>query len=172
MEEYFEIGKIVNTHGVKGEIKVLPLTDDPKRFEKLKWAYVDKAGMLEKLNIESVKYFKSFVILKFKEIQSMDDAEKLREMYIKVDRANAVKLPRDSYFISDLIGCSVYEDSGKLLGELKDVLKTGSNDVYIVRDDKGGECLVPALKSVVKDISVKDKRITVTLPEGLKDDEI
>jgi len=169
MIEYLEVGKIVNTHGVKGEVKIIPLTDDPKRFLKLKWVFIDKNSVLEKYNIETVKFFKDMVIIKFKEINNMYEAEALKGLYMKVDRENAVKLPKDSYFICDIIGCEVFEDDGSRLGVIKDVLKTGSNDVYVVARDNNTEVYLPALKSVVKNVSISDRKIVVSVPEGLLD---
>lgn len=172
MVEYFEIGQIANTHGIKGELKIVPLTDDPERYGKLKWVYVDNRGILNKYNIESVRYFKNFVILKFREIIDMTSAEKLKGLMIKIDRKDAVKLPNDTYFICDLIGCEVAEENGNIVGVIKNILKTGSNDVYVVEGENIKEILIPALKSVVKDISIENKRIIVSLPKGLVDDEI
>lgn len=170
MLEYLIIGQIVNTHGVKGEIKAIALTDTPERFKKLKWVYIQKQnGALEKYNIAGVKFFKQFVILKFESVDSIEAAEKLKGLYLKVDRANAVKLPEDSYFITDIIGLDVYDENNSLLGKLVDVIQTGSNDVYTVKDDHGKEILIPALKSVVKEISIENGRISVILPKGLLD---
>ncbi|MCR4434402.1 MAG: ribosome maturation factor RimM [Clostridiales bacterium] len=168
MEKYLEIGKIVNTHGVRGELKVIPLTDDPRRYDDLEWVFVGDEGSMVKYHIEGVKYFKGTVIVKFKGIDDMNAAEKLKNLYIKVDRENAVKLQEGSYFVCDLLGCEVYEEEGHKLGILTDVLQTGSNDVYVVRnEDNNREVLVPALRSVVKQISVEDRKIIVNLPEGL-----
>lgn len=172
MQEYLQIGEIVNTHGVKGEVKVLPLTDNPKRFEDLKWVYIDKVSSMEKVHINEVKYLKSFVILTLKEISDMNAAEALKGLFLKVDRENAVTLPKDSFFISDLLECEVFELEGKRLGVLKSILKTGSNDVYVVKNENNKEILIPALKSVVKDISIQNRKIIVSLPEGLVNDEI
>ncbi len=172
MEKYLQIGKIANTHGVRGEIKVVPLTDDPSRYETLDWVYIDKNGKLEKTVIEGVKYFKGFVILKLKGLDNPEEAEKLKNMFLLIDRENAVKLPKDSYFVCDLIGCEVFNEQGIKLGVLSSVLETGSNDVYIVKGEGKKEILVPALKSVVLEISVKDRFIKVKLPEGLVDDEV
>lgn len=169
MLEYLIIGQLVNTHGVKGELKATALTDDPQRFNKLKWVYLDKSGSLVKYNIEGVKYFKQFVILKLEGVDSMEAAEKLKGIYMKVDRANAVKLPKDSFFITDILGSKVYDENNVLLGKLVDVLQTGSNDVYVVKGDDGNEILIPALKSVVKEVSIEDARISVILPKGLLD---
>lgn len=169
MLEYLIIGQVINTHGVKGEVKATALTDDSHRFNKLKWVYIDKNGKLEKLDITGVKYFKQFVILKFKNIDTIEEAQKLKGLYMKVDREHAVKLPKDSFFITDIIGLSVFDENNALLGKLTDVIQTGSNDVYIVRDDTGREILVPALKSVVKEVLIDEGRISVILPEGLLD---
>jgi 16S rRNA processing protein RimM len=169
MLEYLIIGQLVNTHGVKGEMKATVLTDDPGRFKMLKWVYIDKNGTLEKYNIESVKFFKQFVILKFESINDIDAAQKLKGLYLKVDRAHAIKLPKNSYFITDLIGLQVYDENNILLGILQDIIQTGSNDVYIVRSGDGKEILIPALKSVVREIKIEEGKILVTLPEGLLD---
>lgn len=172
MQEYLEVGKIVNTHGVKGELKVIPLTDDPeKRYKKLKWVFIDKNSGLEKYTIESVKFSKRLAIVKFEEINDMTAAEGMINLFMKVDRKNAVKLPADSFFIADLIDCEVFDERGEKLGVLKDVLQTGSNDVYVV-EGTNRQILIPALKSVVKEVAVENKRMTVELPEGLMDDEV
>lgn len=174
MINYFEVGKIINTHGVKGEVKIMPLTDDPSRFEKLKQVYIspDISDNMRKYDIQWVKYHKTFVIMKIEGIDDMDSAQRLKEQYLIIDRKDAVKLPQDTYFISDLIGFAVYDESGKMLGSLKEILQTGSNDVYVVRDENKREILIPALKSVVNEISLDNNRITVTLPQGLIDDEV
>jgi 16S rRNA processing protein RimM len=170
MLEYLIIGQLVNTHGVKGELKATALTDNPERFKKLKWVYIEKQkDTLEKIKITGVKFFKQLVILKFEGIDSIEAAEKLKGLYLKVDRENAVKLPKDSYFITDIIGLDVYDENNILLGKLADIIQTGSNDVYTVKNDTGNEILIPALKSVVKEISLQTGRISVILPKGLLD---
>jgi 16S rRNA processing protein RimM len=172
MIQYLDIGKIVNTHGVKGEVKVIPLTDNPERYSKLKSVYIESPSGLLEYHLSGVKYLKNFVIVKFEEVEGMDAAEALKDKVLKIDRANAVKLPKNSFFICDLIGCEVIEANGTVLGKLKDILQTGSNDVYTVVDENKREILIPALKSVVNEISIENKRITVTLPKGLLDDEV
>jgi len=169
MLEYLIIGQLVNTHGLKGELKATTLTDDPQRFLDLDWVYIDKKGTLEKYFITSVKFLKSLVILKFDGVDSIEAAEKLKGFYLKVDRAKAVKLPENSFFIADIIGIQVYNENNELLGKLLDVIQTGSNDVYIVKNEEGKEILIPALKSVVKEVSLDDRRISVVLPKGLLD---
>ncbi len=168
MHEYLQVGKICNTHGIKGEVKVIPLTDNPERFKSLKSVLIETEGTNKQYDIESVRYSKNLVLLKLKNIDSMDDAQRLKDMYIVINRENALRLPPQSYYICDLVGCSVYDAAnGKKLGILSDVLKTGSNDVYVVRDENNKELLIPALKSVVKRVSIEDKAIDVELPEGL-----
>ena len=172
MYEYLQVGKIVNTHGVRGEVKLIPLTDDLERFGKLKWAYVESDGSMKKYDIENVRYFKGTVILKLQGVDTAEAAEAIKDRYLLVDRANAVKLPENTYFICDLIGCEVYDETGNLLGKLYDVLKTGSNDVYAVKNEAGKEILIPALKSVVTGVSPENMRIDVVLPKGLLEDEV
>lgn len=132
MEEYLQVGVITNTHGIRGEVKVFPTTDDPARFKKLKHVFLDTGKEYQKMEIEQVKFFKQFVILKFKGYDNINDIEKYRQKSLLVDRAHAVKLKKDEYFIADLIGLSVYTEEQKFLGVLRDVLQTGANDVYVV----------------------------------------
>ena len=170
MTQHLDIGKIANTHGIKGELKIIPLTDDPSRFEDIDWLYIEINNSLQKYNIESVKYLKSLIVLKFKEINDMSEAEKLKGCFLKIDRKYAIKLPEDTYFICDLIGCTVIDENDFELGILKDIIKTGSNDVYIIKTKGKKDLLIPVLKSVVKEISIENKKIIVKLPEGLLDD--
>lgn len=172
MYSYLQIGEIVNTHGVRGEVKLIPLTDDPRRFDELEWVYIEKDEVMEKHSIQSIKYSKNSLIIKFSDIASMDEADKYKYSFVLIDRENAIKLPEDSFFICDILGLDVFDETGVLLGQLKDVLKTGSNDVYVVRNDSGREILLPALKSVVNSISPEKNRIDVIIPKGLLDDEI
>lgn len=163
--KYLRIGIIVNTQGIKGEVRVMPLTEKIERFTLLKYVYLDDDKLI-KMDIEHVRYHKNFVLMKFKGIDSMNDAEKLKNTYILVDRENAIKLPEGSYFVCDLIGLDVVDVNGEVIGKVADVLSTGSNDVYVVKKDEK-EILIPALKSVVKSIDLKSNRITVELPEEL-----
>ncbi|MDD4504160.1 MAG: ribosome maturation factor RimM [Clostridiaceae bacterium] len=166
MLEYLSIGQIVNIHGFNGAVKVYPLTDDMSRFKKLKEIYVEENTQLVKYEVESIKFLSNTVAIKLKGIDTEEEANKLRNLYMKVDRKSAVKLPKDSYFICDLIDLEVYDEKGSLLGTIKDVLQTGSNDVYIIRTEEK-DILVPALKNVVKKIDLVNKKIMVELPEGL-----
>lgn len=172
MYKYLQVGKIVNTHGVSGEVKLIPLTDDPNRFDDLKWAYIEKNGVLSRYDVQGVKHTNNHVIIKFSGIGSMDEADFYRNCFVAVERENAVKLPEDSYFICDIVGCDVADENGNLLGRITDVLKTGSNDVYVVKSETGKELLLPALKSVVRRVSLNERRIDVAVPKGLLDDEI
>nr|WP_242854387.1 ribosome maturation factor RimM [Oxobacter pfennigii] len=162
--EYMRIGKIVNTQGIKGEVRVIPLTEDINRFDDLNFVFLDDEKLV-KLEIEQVKYHKNFVLIKFMGYDDMSKSETLKDNYILIDRANAIKLPKGSYFVSDLINLSVYEKD-VFLGKIIDILTTGSNDVYIVKD-KDREILIPALKSVVKEININEGKMEVELPEGL-----
>ncbi len=170
VEKYLQIGKIVNARGVKGELKVIPLTDDALRYEKLDWVYVERNGYLEKYNIDHVRFANPFVLLKLKGIDNIDAAEKLKESFIMIDRQHAIQLPQNSWFICDIIGCSVILEDGSVLGEVTDVLQTGSNDVYVVKNEVKKDVLIPAIKSVVKDVNIESKIIRVSLPEGLIDE--
>lgn len=168
MSEMFSIGKIVNTHGVKGEIKVLPTTDDPKRFKKLKSIYVENRNS-QVYEIESVRFHKECVLLKLKGIDSMDDGEKLKGSIIKIDRKDSLPLGKDEYYISDLYGMQVYTEEERFLGELVDIIETGSNDVYIIKkSDRPKDLLIPAIKQVVKTVDVENKKMIVHLLEGLE----
>ena len=172
MIEYLEIGKVINTHGVKGEVKVLPLTDDPERYSLLKSVFIDNNGKLEEHKIESVRYNKGFVLLKLKGLNSIEDAEKFRNKVLSINREDAIKLPEGSYFICDLIGIVITDISGTELGTLEDVIKTGSNDVYIVKSKEKKEILIPALKTIIKCINIEQKTMLVDLPEEILDNEI
>lgn len=167
MQEYLEIGQIVNTFGVKGMVKVNPFTDDITRFDKLKKVYICKKASMEEVEIEEVKYHKNMVLLKIKDINDMNQAEKCKGLYLKIHRKDAIKLPKDTYFIADLLGLEVYTDEGVLLGKVDDIYNTGSNDIYVVKDDLGKQILLPGTKEVLKEISLEKEKIVVHLIKGL-----
>lgn len=167
MQEYLEIGQIVNTFGVKGMVKVNPFTDDITRFDKLKKVYICKKASMEEVEIEEVKYHKNMVLLKIKGINDMNQAEKCKGLYLKIHRKDAIKLPKDTYFIADLLGLEVYTDEGVLLGKVDDIYNTGSNDIYVVKDDLGKQILLPGTKKVLKEISLEKEKIVVHLIKGL-----
>ncbi len=167
MQEYLEISQIVNTFGVKGMVKVNPFTDDITRFDKLKKVYICKKASMEEVEIEEVKYHKNMVLLKIKGINDMNQAEKCKGLYLKIHRKDAIKLPKDTYFIADLLGLEVYTDEGVLLGKVDDIYNTGSNDIYVVKDDLGKQILLPGTKEVLKEISLEKEKIVVHLIKGL-----
>lgn len=167
MQEYFEIGQIVNTHGVKGYVKINPFTDDTHRFEELKSVYIEKNKQLIEFEIEDVKYQKNLLLVKFKTIDDLNMSEKYKNCYIKIHRKDARKLPKDTYFIADIIGSQVITDEGKLLGIVDDIYNTGSNDIYVVKDELGKQILLPNIKEVILDIDIEKQIVTVHLLEGL-----
>jgi len=167
MEEYLEIGQIVNTNGLKGVLKIKPFTDDITRFEDLETIYIQEANELIEFRIEQVRYSKNMVLLKLEGIDDINEAEKYRNFYLKINRKDAVELEENSYFIIDIIGSEVYTDENYLLGKVIDVLPTGSNDVYVVKTREGKEILLPAIEDVIKDVDINNKKIIVHLLEGL-----
>lgn len=167
MEKLLQVGVISSTHGVRGEVKVFPTTDDVKRFKKLKNVILDTGREHMPLEVESVKFFKQFAILKFKGIDNINDIERYKGKSLLVDRENAVKLRKDEYFIADMIGLQVFTDDGAEFGTLKDVLETGANDVYIIDSLKHGEVLVPAIKQCILDVDIENGKMTIHLMEGL-----
>ena len=168
MQEILEIGQIVGTFGIKGMVKVVPFTDDIKRFDDLKKVYVENKKKKEEYEIEQVSYHKNMVILKFKGIDKIEDAEKLRDSYLKINREDAVPLEENSYFIVDLIGLDVETQEGNLLGKLEDIYNTGSNDIYVVKDELGKQILLPAISDVIKKVDLESKKIIVHLLKGLE----
>ncbi|AKN29445.1 16S rRNA processing protein RimM [Clostridium carboxidivorans P7] len=155
MKQFVTVGQIINTHGIKGELKIYPLTDDLRRFRKLQKVYVEG---VEK-NVVWCKLQTDKVILKIEGIDSVEEAMKYKEKYLDVSREDAVKLPEGSYFIADIIGCSVVGENGAEYGKIADVIKTGSNDVYWIKEGK--ELLIPALKDIVIDMDIENKRIVI-----------
>ena len=163
-----QVGIISSTHGVHGEVKVFPTTDDVKRFKKLKDVLLALPnGEKLPLAIEQVKFFKQFVILKFKDFDSINDIEKYRGMSLYVTRENAVKLAKDEYFIADLIGLDVVDENDIRIGELKDVMETGANDVYVITKPDGSELLLPAIRQCVLEVQVEEGFMRVHVLEGL-----
>lgn len=169
MEEFFQIGIITSTHGVRGEVKVFPTTDDARRFKRLKDLIVDTGKEQVTLEIEGVKFFKQFVILKFRGIDTINDVEKYRKSTLLVPRKNAVRLNRDEYFVADLMGLKVRDEDGSEIGVLRDVMETGANDVYIIDLYDGRELLLPAIKQCVLEVDVEEGFIRIHILEGLLD---
>lgn len=167
MEEYFEIGQIVNTSGLKGVIKVKPFTDDITKFNNLKTIYMLVKKELKEFKIEEVRFNKKMVFLKLEGIDTVEEAESYRNLYLKIKRDKNEKLEENSYYIVDIIGSKVYTDLQEELGEIIDVFSTGSNDVYVVKDALGKQILLPAIKDVIKNVDIENKKIIVHLLEGL-----
>lgn len=167
MESLLEVGQIVNTYGIKGFVKVVPLVDNNNQFKSFKTLYIqDKKGITSELNIEEVKFSKNLVLLKFKGIETIEQAEELRNYYLQAKRSD-IKLEKGAYFIVDLIGLDVYTEKGELLGRLKEVLQPGANDVYVVENEAKKQILLPVIPDVVKNIDIEGKKIIVKLMAGL-----
>lgn len=169
MQKYFEVGQIVNTFGIKGLLKVKAFTDELERFEELKTVYICKKDEMKLVEIESVQYHKDMVLLKIKGIDDMNDAEKYKGLFLKIDRKDAKKLPEGTYFIADLIGLNVYTDDKKYLGKVDDIFQTGSNDVYVIKNDMGKQVLLPGIPEVIQKIDLDNEKIIVHLLKGLVD---
>ncbi len=169
MEERLQVGVIASTHGVRGEVKVFPTTDDVRRFKKLKEVILDTGKENRILEIEQVKFFKQFAILKFKGIDTLDEVEKYRKKSLYVTRENAVRLNKDEYFIADLIGLKVLDEAGEAIGELEDVIETGANDVYQIKMNDGRQLLLPAIRQCVLEVDVEAGFMKIHILEGLLD---
>ncbi len=169
MSDLLQVGVITSTHGVRGEVKVFPTTDDPARFKKLKQVILDDGKQQINLEIASVKFFKNMVILKFKGIDNINDVEKYRRATLLVTRENAVPLAENEYFIADLIGLSAVSDEGEELGTITDVLQTGANDVYVVTTPQKEEILVPAIRECILAVDLDARRMQLHLLPGLRD---
>ena len=169
MEKYFRVGVIANTHGIRGEVKVYPTTDDINRFKKLKKCILDTGKEYIDLNVESVKFFKNMVILKFKEYNNINDIECYKGKDILVSRDNAVKLEKGEYYIADILGAKVILEDGSEFGVLEDVMQTGANDVYVVKTLDNKEVLLPKIDECVKKLDIENRIVTVHIMKGLLD---
>ena len=167
MTKYLEIGQIVNTFGIKGMVKVKPFTDDVTRFDRLKKVYIENKTVKKEYEIEEVKYHKDMVLIKFKGIENPEDANLLRDTYLFVNREEEEPLEEGTYYIVDMIGLDVYTDEGELLGKLEDIFNTGSNDIYVVKDELGKQILLPAISDVIKQIDMENRKMIVHLISGL-----
>lgn len=162
--EYFKVGQIVNTHGIKGEVKVMCLTDEPENFKRYGKVLVEDTWM----KIEGVKFQKDRVILKLEGINDMNEAESYKKKYVKILRENEPELPEDTYYITDLIGCTVFDTDNKDLGKIFDVIQTKNNDVYWIKEPK--QLLIPVLRDIVLDVNIEEKKVVIT-PVGVWQDE-
>lgn len=169
MEQYFEIGKITGTHGIRGTMRVFPTTEDPSRFERLKEIIVEIRGKRETFHIQKVAFHKQFVLLTVKEITDINVAELYKNGRILIPDAMAIPLGEDEYYNRDLYGLKVVTEEGEELGEITEIFPTGSNDVYVVKKDgKGKELLLPAIKGCIKNVDLENGVMTVKLLEGLR----
>lgn len=166
MEQFFQVGVISSTHGIRGEVKVFPTTDDAGRIKELKHVILDAGKEQIPLEVQNAKFFKQFVILKFKGIDNINDIERYKGRPLLVSREDAVELHEDEYYIADLIGMKVKTDDGET-GTLKDVIETGANEVYVVEFEKYGEVLIPAIHECILDVDVEKMQMEVHLLEGL-----
>lgn len=169
MEDLLQIGALTKTHGVHGEVKVFPMTDDMARFKKLKAAVIDTGKEKIDVECEGAKFFKQFAILKFKGYDTIESIEKYCGKGLFVTRENAVKLKKDEYFICDLIDLDVINESEENIGKLTDVIQTGANDVYEITLDDGRNFLLPAIKECVLNIDMEKRKIKIHILEGLLD---
>lgn len=167
MNNILQVGAVTSTHGLAGEVKVFPTTDDPKRFKKLKQVLLDTGKDMLPLEVEHVKFFKNMVILKFKGYDRIEDIMGFKGKNLYVTRENAVRLKKDEYFIADLIGMKVYTEDEAYLGELTEVITTGANDVYTVHMENGKDVLIPAIGQCILDVDVEHETMQVHLLEGL-----
>lgn len=163
MDKYLEIGQIVNTFGIQGMVKVKPFSDDIRRFDKLENVYIKKNNIEEKYIIEEVKYHKQMVLIKFKGIDKIEEAELLKNSYILINREDEEPLEEGVYYIVDLLGLDVYTDENVLLGKIEDIYNTGSNDIYVVKDENGKQILLPGIPDVIKEVDIENKKIIVHL---------
>lgn len=170
MENLLQVGVITQTHGIKGEVKIFPTTDDVNRFKKLKHVLLDTGKEKIELEIEGVKFFKQYVILKFKGFDHINEIEKYKGKSLLVTRENAVKLKKNEYFIADMIGMKVVTDEEKEFGILKDVMLTGANDVYVVETYDGKEVLLPAIKQCILKVDIEEQIMVVHIMKGLLDE--
>ena len=167
MEQLLQVGVITQPHGVRGEVKVFPTTDDPVRFKKLKKVILDTGKEKLDLEVEHVKFFKQFVIVKFKEFDNINDIERYKRCPLLVTRENAAPREEDEYFVADMIGMKVITEDGTEFGTLSDVMETGANDVYVIDSKEHGEVLMPAIKECVLNVDMESGIITVHLMNGL-----
>lgn len=168
MEDLLQVGAILDTHGLRGEVKVFPTTDDARRYDTLREVELcTKEGGYIHLEVERVRYAKNLVIVKFRHYDNINDIEQYKKCNLYVTREHAVELAENEYFVADLVGLTAKSDEGELLGEVKEVLSTGANDVYVIKDEAGGELLVPAIHDCVREINIAEGYMLLHLLPGL-----
>ena len=166
-DEFITIGKVVSTQGNKGEVNILPLTDSIDRFKNLDNVFLRSKKNQTILNVEKIRKRKDTVILKLKDIENIEEAKMIVGSFLEVERKNAVKLPKETYFIFEIIGLEVYDENNIFLGKVENVISTGSNDVYVVKSKDKEELFIPAIREVVKNVNLEKKRITIKMVDGL-----
>lgn len=167
-DELYQVGAITNTHGIKGEVKVFPMTDDVNRFKGMKEILLDTGKEILPLEVTSARAQKNLVILKFKGLDSINDVEKYKSKGLYVTKENRVPLAEGEYFIADLIGCSVFAEDGEDLGQITGVLQTGANDVWVCKKEGAPELLLPKIPDCILQVDIEGRRIDVHLMEGLR----
>jgi len=167
IQEFIVIGKVVSAQGNKGEVNVLPLTDSIERFKNLDNVFLRNKNRQTILNVEKIRIKKDMLILKLKDIENLEEAKMIMGSFLEVERKNAVKLLKDTYFIFEIIGLEVYSENNIFLGKVENVVSTGSNDVYVVGRKDKEELFIPAIHNVVKNIDLEKKRITINMVDGL-----
>ncbi len=165
MRKMLRVGKIINTHGIKGDLKVLPLTDYAERFEELDWVYMD--GNNEKFYIRNVKYMPTVVLLSFKGYGDISSVEKFRGKYLLIDESQRRVLPEDTHYIADIIGLDIYTVENEHIGKVKDIIQTGSNEVYVIEDENDKEILIPAVREFILEICLEEGKIIIDPIEGM-----
>ena len=166
--EMLEIGKVVNTHGIRGELKIQPWCDEPSVYDELEYIYIGG----EKFNITRSRYHKNCEIVAVEGIDNINDAELLRNKVVTVEREMLGELPDGTYYIADIIGLEVRLSDGRVLGEIEDVISTGSNDVYQVKRDGKKPALIPVIDDVVDEVNIDEGYVLITPMKGLIDDEV
>ena len=167
--DLLEVGKIVNTHGLRGEVKVVPWTDYPEVFEDIETVYIKKKSDYERLDIAGIKYQKNNLIIRFAQLKDINEAEKYKNRVLYAESASLGELPEGVYYIADLIGLDVVKEDGEKVGVISDVFNTGSNDIYEVKREGQKNLLLPVIDDVVLNIDVENKKVTVRMMEGLED---
>ncbi|MGI6555462.1 MAG: ribosome maturation factor RimM [Bacillota bacterium] len=170
--ERIKIAKVINTHGVRGEVKAIPLSDFPERFNSLRTVFLEKGNGYTEYRVESIRWHKNELLIKFEGIENPEQAEMLKNKYLTVKVQDTVPLPEDSFYFFEIVDLDVVDVDGVKLGTVQDILQTGANDVYVVQRDKGKELLIPALKKVVKQVDLEKGIMVVDIPPGLLDEEV
>ena len=167
--DFLEVGKIINTHGLRGEVKIVTWTDSPEVFEELTFVIAKMRGVETRLDLKNIKYQKNNIIASFSQLTSIEEAEKLKNAVLLVPREELGELPEGVYYIADLIGCEVFDKNGKI-GDLADVFGTGSNDVYDIKREGKKNLLVPIIDGVLENVDIENKKIIIEIPKGLEDE--